>query len=330
MFYKRKGCACVLWTLLCFYSFGCGGVNVKDSTDGGKTLFSVHFINVGQGDCIFIDLPDGKNVLIDTGEADALEQNNQYITAYLKQYNVHTIDYLVLTHPDSDHVGNAESIVNEFEVINAYVPYITSTLRQNYYYFDRAYSALEKENANIVVSDYYKCIKGEDYAFVFLSPKQKDVVDSSYSIFNGMLIPSEQASNDLSPIIYFESFQTRMIFTGDAGKSQENLVIDNYFARLYDTIFKKQGVQVVLEDVDCLKVGHHGSDTSSSQEFINLLRPKNAVISVSGNNYYGHPNSATLERLEKANPNYTLYRTDYHGTVVFNKYKDGSFYATLA
>lgn len=330
MFYKRKGViSLVLCLLFVVSNFGCGGENNEKDKIDRDSLFSVHFLNVGQGDCTFIRLPDGKNILIDTGEADGLEHNKQYITNYLNSYNVTTIDYLVLTHPDSDHVGNAEHIINEFVVLNAYIPYVANIIRPNYHYFDRAYTALQKEGARLIISDFYQYVKGENYAIAFLSPKQKDMSGGSYLDFNSSLIPSEQESNDLSPIIYFQAYEKRMLFTGDAGKSQEKIVVDNYSIGLYDAFFNRYGIQVVLEDVDCLKVGHHGSDTSSSKRFIDLLKPKNAVISVGGNNYYGHPSTATLERLEQANPNYKLYRTDYHNTIVFSKYKDGSFYATF-
>ena len=329
MLHKRKF-SLILCLLMTIFLFGCGGQTIIHEIEKiDDDLFSVHFLNVGQGDCTFISLPDGKNVLIDTGEADRLNENRQCIINYLNAYDVQTIDYLILTHPDSDHVGNAEYIINNFEIKNAFIPYVLGALRPNYYYFERAYTALEQEGANVIISDCYRYVKGENYAYAFLSPKPKDMLDSSYSDFNGMLVPNEQASNDLSPIIYFEAFNKRFIFTGDAGKKQENMVLQNYSIGLYDTIFARHGISVILEEIDCLKVGHHGSDSSSGVNFINLLSPKNAVISVGGNNYYGHPSTKTLESLERANPNYTLYRTDYHGTIVFRYNSEESCFITF-
>ena len=326
MFHKRKRIVSLITCLLLvLFTFGCAGKDADQDKSPKSQVFSVHFLNVGQGDCIYINLPDGKNVLIDTGDADGLGQNKEYIIQYLKSHGVNIIDCLILTHPDADHVGNAEQIINAFEIKTAYIPFICNILRPNYYYFDKAYFALKNKSVNIIISDCYQYLKGENYAMAFLSPKQKDMSDSSYFIFNGMPVPSEQASNDLSPIIYFEAFEKRMLFTGDAGKGQESAVLLDYKIGLYDTIFNRFGIDVHLENVDCLKVGHHGSDTSSSSEFIDLLKPKNAIISVGGDNYYGHPKTITLEKLEQANPDYNLYRTDYHGTIVFALDKQANF-----
>ena len=109
--HKRKGITAILIFIFCLLTLcACGRPIPPDTEIRVFSGFSVHYLDVGQGDAIFIRLPDGKNMLIDCGEKDLEGDNAQYIIEYLNEYSVQTIDYLILTHPDSDHVGNAEEI----------------------------------------------------------------------------------------------------------------------------------------------------------------------------------------------------------------------------
>ncbi len=284
---------------------------------------SVHYLDVGQGDCIFIRLPDGKNMLIDSGDKN--DKISEYVIKYLEDYSVQTIDYLVLTHPDLDHIGNAIDVINRFNVKKAFVPYISDEILVNFPEYIKVKDVISQKEIDTKISDSFTYINGSDYCFAFLSPLPFGVNGSSYDELNTTLISTENLINNLSPIIYFETDNTRFVFTGDAGKSQENIVINNYKVGVYKSWFSRYGITVNLEDIDYLKVGHHGADDSSGREFLNLLRPKNAIISVGGNNYYGHPKTEVLERLMIANENYSLFRTDVHGTIFVHKNANGNF-----
>ena len=284
--------------------------------------FSVNFLDVGQGDCIFIRLPDGKNMLIDCGVNDYYDENVKYVNKFLNEYNVKKIDYFILTHPDVDHVGNASDIINKFDIGRAFIPFIHQSQLNNFDCFNKALSLLEQKKISYEISDITKSIIGENYQFIFLSPLEKTNSESSYNQILESQIPTEKQINNLSPIIYFECFNNRFIFTGDAEREQEQLVVNNYKNGVYDLYHKNKPFKVNLENVDFLKVSHHGAEDASCTEFLSLINPKNAIISVGNENFYGHPASEMLERLNLLCPNHILYRTDMLGTITVYKEND--------
>ena len=309
----------ILVSALC----GCG-----DSVPSGAGVkvykgFSVHCLDVGQGDSIFIRLPDRKNMLIDCGENDVHGKNFNTIKDHLNAYSVKTIDYFVLTHPDGDHIGNAQKVLNEFSVKQIYIPIVDDSVIINFPEYKSVLEIIESKGIKTEYSDSYKYIVGEDYGIAFLSPLPLAFEGSSYAELNAQTVVSDSAVNNLSPIIYAKISGVRFLFTGDAEKSQEDLVLSNYSVGTYQTYFSKKGIDVNLESIDFLKVSHHGANDATKQEILNVLKPKSAVISVGGNNYYGHPTSAVLLRLEEINPEYKLYRTDVHGTVSVYKNSNG-------
>lgn len=277
--------------------------------------FSVNFLDVGQGDCIFIRLPDRKNMLIDCGINDYYGENIKYIKSLLKAYNVSKIDYFVLTHPDVDHIGNAYDIINTISIGKMYLPYIHKAIMQNFNEFLNVLNLIEQKQIDYEISDITKSIVGNNYFFAFLSPLELTNSKSSYNTILQNQIPTDKDINNLSPIIYFECFSQRFIFTGDAGIDQERLVINNYQAGVYDLYHKNTGISVNLENIEYLKVSHHGSVDASSYNFLNLLNPSNAIISVGNENFYGHPASETLLRLSETCPSHNLFRTDMLGTI---------------
>jgi competence protein ComEC len=158
----------------------------------------------------------------------------------------------------------------------------------------------------------YSKIVGEDYYLAFLSPLGESLTANYYDEFNLLENPNDRQVNNLSPIIYLQYKGVKFVFTGDAGISQENMVVESYRAGVYDFI---HGKKVSLDNVDFLKVGHHGSADSTGQTFVNLLTPKNAIVSVGGNNVYGHPSTTTFTRLQQANQDIKVFRTDVLGTI---------------
>ena len=305
IFYKR--CLICLFAFV-FLCFACACVPRQDLSDNpigvAESGLYVHFLDVGQGDAILINLPDGKNMMIDTG--DRIKKVNDSVKDYLKANSVTKIDYLVLTHPDSDHVGGAKDILENFTVDKVYLPKPVFDA-ELFSYYNEALEVIESKNIQTDVGRSYLYIKGNDYEIAFLSPLYDGVPRSK--------VLTEQEINDLSCVIYLEYRGVRFLFTGDAGSEREKAIVEEYTIGLFDIAFERFGITVELDDVDFLKVSHHGARDATCADFIGLLRPNNAVISVSGDNNFGHPNTEVLTRILNANQNCKLWRTDVCGTI---------------
>lgn len=235
--------------------------------------FTVTYLDVGQGDSIFIKYPHNQgNILIDTGgivNSDYQVVINKTIP-YLKSFGVTKLDYLILTHGDYDHMGDSNVLVNNFKV-------------KNVVFNCGPINTLEKELNKLLkekqIPSYY-CINKisiKNNKLEFLNTKHYD------------------NENDNSNVIYTNYNNYRFLFMGDAGLSKEKDILKKYN----------------LESIDFLKVGHHGSNTSSSEEFITNIHPKYSLISVGKNNKYGHPKESVLEVLS----NSKVYRTDLNGSI---------------
>ena len=275
-----------------------------------KYEFSVHFIDVGEGDCAVINLPDNKRMVIDCGNGKGEYVENA--KSVIKSFGASNIDYLVLTHPDIDHIGGATELINELSVGRAYLPHVVDTTL--FAEFGIVKNLLKQKGTEIKISQMYDYLLGQDYLIAFLSPYPVDFPKSSYKDIN-TATPTEQHINDVSPIIYVEYKGVRFIFTGDAGQTQEKVVLDTLEIGLYQKFFDAKGCKINLSNVDFLKVAHHGAKDCTGDEFLNLLKPKNALISVGGNNSYGHPSSQTLARLTRSKADIKIYRTDVDGNV---------------
>ncbi len=278
--------------------------------------FSVNFLDVGEGDAVFINFADGKTMLIDSGEKNDL--NLKTLRRYIDAYAKDGLDYLLLTHPDSDHTGNAETILENYTVDTAFIPDLLQP--ENFETYYSAYSLLKESEKSgktkIVYSATGNTVVGEDYCLIFLSPNAKGTKFSAYDKVNSSIEPNADDINDLSPIIYLEYKGVRFIFTGDAGFSQEEVALDNVDTGIINRYLKrKQKSEIDLTDVDFLKVAHHGAADASGDKFLMRLTPKNAVISVGGNNIYGHPRQETLNRILAANENCNFYLTSEKGNV---------------
>ena len=324
MFYQRRKVAlCFINLVAILMSIFCIGC-LKIDLPPIKQLevhqdFSVNYIDVGQGDCIFIRLPDGKNLLIDCGVNDVQNENSDYIINVLNQYSVTTIDYFILTHPDLDHIGNAKDIINNFAIGKLYTPFISNTLLNSFQDFQQVLDLVEQKQIERIISDYTRFILGDNYTLAFLSPASIGHQDSSYAQLESSVYPTDRQINDLSPIIYFECFEKRFVFTGDASSTQEQIVINNYEVGAYDALFKDYEITINIEEIDYLKVSHHGADDATCQDFLSLLKPKNFIVSVGKENFYGHPRSEVLERILTVCPESKLYRTDEVGTITIYK-----------
>lgn len=234
--------------------------------------FYITFLDVAQGDSAFIRYPHNKlNILIDTGGNYRYETAKSIIT-YLKSINVKKLDYLILTHGDFDHMGEAIKLVENFKV-------------ENVIFNCGEFNELEQDLIKVLDEKkipYYSCIK------------ELNIDNNKLYFLNKVDYGNE---NDNSSVIYTKLNNHKFLFMGDTGAEVEKDIIEKYN----------------LKDIDVLKVGHHGSGTSSSEEFINNIVPKYSIISVGKNNKYGHPNKEVLNRLE----NTKIYRTDKQGSIMF-------------
>ena len=233
----------------------------------------IKFIDVGQGDSILIH-KDNKSILIDTGGSLTNKGNisNNTIIPLLKSYGINKIEYLILTHGDYDHMGEAINLVDNFKV-------------EKVIFNCGPYNDLEQELIKVLDKKkikYYSCIKElniDNNKLYFLQIKEYD------------------NENDNSNVIYTELNGYKFMFMGDAGIEKEKDILEKYN----------------ISNIDVLKVGHHGSNTSSSKIFIDEINPKYSIISVGKNNRYGHPNKEALDNLK----NSKIYRTDQDGSIMF-------------
>lgn len=248
-----------------------------------KKSLVVTMLDVNQGDCLLISYPHNQgNILIDTG--GKLFDNSNYISnniiiPYVKSLGIKKIDYLILTHGDYDHIGEAINLVNSFKV-------------DKVIFNCGEYNDLEKELIKVLNKKkipYYSCIK------------ELNINDNKLYFLNNNDYRNE---NDNSSVIYTELNKHKFLFMGDASIEIEKDLMEKYN----------------LQNMDVLKVGHHGSKTSSSEEFIDNITPKYSIISVGKNNRYGHPNKEVLNNLQDSK----VYRTDQDGSIMFkinNKFK---------
>lgn len=233
----------------------------------------VHFIDVGQGDSIFIELPNGEAMLIDAGESSEGDKVATYV--FSQGYN--TIDYVVASHPHSDHIGGLADVFNTFNIRNFYLNAVETDSDA----YDNMMRAVNNSGAyayNVMAGNVILNI--ENLLIEVVAPKTTDY----------------EEMNNNSVVIKLTYGNNRFLFTGDAEKSEEDGIWTNI-------------------KCDVLKVGHHGSDSSSSENFLKKVEPTYAVISCGLYNSYGHPTDKVLKRLYERNIN--VYRTDLQGTIVF-------------
>lgn len=239
---------------------------------------TVNFIDVGQGDCIFIS-SEKENMLIDCGEAS--ESVN--VIEYLNDMGVKRIDYVVGTHPHSDHMGGMADIIRTYDIGEVIIPHLDDSDIPTTRYFENFLDACSEKGLYITEAELGRTISLGDAAAEIIAPNS-----SNYS-----------GANNYSVGILLTHGKNDFLFTGDAEKLAEEEMLES--GR--------------LEHVRVYKAGHHGSDTSSSEDFLRVVSPDYSVIMCGAGNSYGHPHDEVVERLEEYTRN--IYRTDLNGTVVF-------------
>ncbi len=249
---------------------------VQNNNVSSQNKMTVHYIDVGQGDSILIQV-NNKNLLIDSGPSS----NRKDLLNYLENLNIKKLDYIIATHPHEDHIGNMDTIIKRYNIGSFYSPKVITSSNT----FESMISALVDKNLKINVLK--NGVKGIDLG--------KNV---EIQVFSPLENISSDNLNDYSPIIKITFVNNSFLFTGDAEVSTESMVLS-----------ENNNL-----NCDILKVGHHGSSTSTSSNFLTSVNPSVAIIPVGKNNSYGHPTPEVLSLLNSYN--IRTFRTDINGSII--------------
>jgi competence protein ComEC len=236
----------------------------------------VSFIDVGQADCTIIQYGNSKMIIDAGGNSTA-----NSLVSKIKNMGINKFDVVVGTHPHEDHIGGMDAVINNFSIGTIYMPKVSNNTQT----FKDVLVAIQNKGLNVttpIPGDTFTL--GQDVQFTILAPNGTGYGDlNSYSIVIKMIYG-----------------HTSFLFTGDAEMDSEREMI----SKGYDL------------KADVLKVGHHGSTSSTSPEFLKAVSPKYSVIFVGKDNTYGHPHQATVDKLNVAGTK--IYRTDLNGTITFS------------
>lgn len=243
-------------------------------TSKPEGTLEVHYIDVGQGDATLIKC-GSHAMLIDGGN------NNKGTTVqlYLKKQGVESLDYVIGTHPDADHIGGLDVIVYKYNCDTVIMPDYEKDTKT----YQELVDVIHDKNMKITYP-----VVGEQYA---LGEAKFTIIAPNSNSYGGN-------ANDYSVAILLEYGKNRFLFTGDAEEASEMEMLSN-------------GIEL---SADVYKVAHHGSRSASTQEFLNAVRPKYAVISCGEGNSYGHPHAEVLNRLRSMGVE--VFRTDEQGSII--------------
>ena len=245
--------------------------NQNDYINTNNNLLKVHYLDVGQGDSIFIELPNNETMLIDAAES----YQSENIINYLKNLNYQKIDYVIGTHPHTDHIGGLKNIINTFEIGKIYMSKVVSTTKT----YESLLMAIKDKNLKINTAKAGTSIIDTDTLKI-------NILAPNNSIYTEL--------NNYSVVTKITYGTTKFLFMGDAEKLSENEIKENVTA-------------------DVIKIGHHGSNTSSSIDFIKKVNAKYGIISVGLNNKYNLPKEETITNWK--NSGTKIYLTSTNGTI---------------
>lgn len=238
-------------------------------------LLKVYYLEVGQGDSTYINIGDF-DILIDSGSKSEKEK----LIEQLEELNIDDFEMVIATHPHEDHIGGMEAVFERYDVKEFYMPKVTHSSKV----FENMINAVANEGIKV------KIIK-EGMNFDLGNGAYINVYSPIYESYNNL--------NDYSPVMKLTFGESAFMFTGDAEAQVELEVVEKYGSDL---------------EADVLKFGHHGSSTSSAEEFIQAVNPSYGVISSGTNNMYGHPHREVLALIDKYN--IEAYRTDRDGQII--------------
>ena len=265
-----------LLLLLALLLGGCAYPSELESTSADGDSLIVHFIDVGQADCALLEC-GGQYMLIDGGNRD----DGQLVVSYLEQQGVEELEAVVCTHAHEDHVGGLPSVLAVYPTKAVYAP--------------------TKTYASKVFDDFLYYTDQQGLEVTLPVPGDTMTLGAAQVTVLGP-VKTYAETNDTSIVLRLDFGQTSFLFTGDMEVAAENDMLDYWENR------------PGMLDADVLKVGHHGSNTSTGYRFLYEVSPEYGVISVGKDNSYGHPHAEPLSRLNQAGV--VLLRTDELGTVV--------------
>lgn len=280
----------------------------------GNEEVKIHFVSLGQGDGIVVELPGDRFMLIDAGieyMSTGYSDNKNYYLGYVEDIvGNDQIDYLICTHPDYDHVSIMKNILDDYEVLNIYYndfSWDTVHCSATYTKFMDAAKAEPEANVCAIDEDVDRTITVLNDGFlsiVIYSNGNHGIEGTTYSKDSTM-------QNQMSLLTLLTFGNRQIFFAGDSTTGQEQWFVD------YMT---EQNIDL---DVDFLKVAHHGSAAASTTLFLDYINAEYGIISVGAGNSYGLPKDAALNRLAAANV--IVYRTDINGTIILDIEYDGDF-----
>ena len=285
---KKQKYSSILLIIIIIFNF------IYPLADSTKKNLTINFIDVGQGDSTLIRV-DNKNILIDGGGSlysDSFDVGEKTLFPYLLDRGITYLDYVIVSHFDADHFQGLEYVINNIKVKNA----IISSLGQNSKEFEMFLNLAKKKKINIIYVKKGDSINFNNAKIEILYPDNEIINDNAKN------------NNALVCKLIYNNFS--MLFTGDIEEIAEKKIL-----KLYEK--NKEKLRA-----DVLKVGHHGSKTSSSYDFIKTVSPKIALIGVGKDNNFGHPNLGVIERLEKSGA--TIYRTDNMGEIELSIKSNGN------
>ena len=243
----------------------------------GSDFLEITFFDVGQGDATLIETPRRSQILIDGGpDSSILEKLNENLPFWDR-----TIDLLVLTHPDNDHISGLLHVLADYKVENILW---TGVVREASV-FEKWQELIGKEGARIIIARAGQEIIADGVSLKVLFP------------FESLEGESVKDANNTSIVAKLDFGENSFLFTGD----------------VYESTEKKLAERGVAINSNVLKVAHHGSKTSTCEEFVAKVLPEIAVISAGSDNSYGHPHEQTLDTLQKYD--ITIFRTDLQGDI---------------
>lgn len=245
----------------------------------------IYFVDVGQGDCTLIYTPTNKTILIDGGgseKSNSFDVGKQILLPYLLDRRITKIDYMLISHFDSDHIGGLLYVLENIKVKHVIISK-QGEMCENYKRFKEI---VKNKKNNIIVAKLGEKINIDKYTYLDILFPEEELI--SENVLN---------NNSIVAKLHYNNFS--MLFTGDIEKTAEEKIIKLYNNELSSTI---------------IKVAHHGSKSSSTQELLNLIKPKIALIGVGAKNTFGHPNNDVINRLEDLGTK--VYRTDINGEII--------------
>jgi len=250
----------------------------------------IYFIDVGQGDSCLVVTPKQKTILIDGGGSENYDVGKNVLIPYLLARRIKHIDYMIISHFDTDHIGGLLTVMEELKVDKVFISK-QGEKSNNYEKFEKIVN--EKHIRVYIVKNGDRINIEKDLYFDILWPDNADLI-------------TENILNNNSIVCKFNYKNLSCLFTGDIEEIAEKRITEKYKDIL---------------NANILKVGHHGSKTSSIQDFLDMVKPKIALIGVGANNTFGHPNDKVIERLK--NEGCKIYRTDKQGEIIIRVNRKG-------